>query len=192
MVTRNENGALTVPLLLLTAIVAFTGFGIWGLLRSWEKQAEIQLKLDQCVGQKAKELQSVLKTLTSSNTRMVWVRRSAAAAIVLAPEALEAIRAELEIEVALQEGLRLKWRGERVAIALGRTCEGLRVLPLQYPVLEWNRLPPDAIGPQAFEWLKPDPEFSLLFSMSSHFSGAKVKEDQNGKNHWLAQWASIR
>lgn len=198
MVTRNERGALLIPLLLLTAIVAVTGFGIWGMMRSWKKQAELQLKLDKCVGLKAKELQSMLGKLESSNKRMVWARRAAAAALALspvtpvAPVALEAIQAELMIELALQEGLRLKWGGEGLAAVIGKTCDGLRVFPIRYPLLEWNRAPPDEIGPQAFEWDKPDPEFSLLFKSSNHLSGAKVKEEKNGKDHWVARWAGIR
>lgn len=195
MVIQNERGSLLIPFLLLTAIVSVTGFGIWGVMRSWKKQAELQLKLDKCVGQKAKELQSMLGTLESSNKRMIWVRRSAAAAIVLAPEALEAIRAELMVELALQEGLRIKWQSEGVAAALGKNCDKLRVLPIRYPLLEWNRLPPDAIGPQAFEWVTPHPEFNLLFKSSSHLSAARVsegaKENANGKNRWLARWASL-
>lgn len=195
MVIQNERGSLLIPFLLLTTIVSVTGFGIWGVMRSWKKQAEIQLKLDQCVGKKAKELQSLLGTLESSNQRMIWARRSAAAAVVLAPEALEAIRAELMIELALQEGIRLKWQGEGIAAVLGKNCDELRVLPIRYPLLEWSRLPPDAIGPQAFEWVAPHPEFNLLFKSSSHLSAATVsggaKEKANGKNRWLARWASL-
>lgn len=191
MVVRNERGSLLIPFLLLTAIVAFSGFGIWGVMRSWKKQAETQLRLDECVGRKAQELKSLLTQLTQSNTRMIWARRAALAAAVLSPDALAAIRAELEIELTLQEALRLKWRGEGVVSALRSSCEGLRVLPIRFPLLEWSRLPPDFIGPQAFEWMEPDPEFTLLFSASRHESSAKVKNEQIGKNHWIARWAGL-
>jgi hypothetical protein len=194
MVVRNERGSLLIPFLLLTTILAFSGFGVWGVMRSWRKQAELQLTLDACVGKRAQELKSLLTQLTQSNTRMVWVRRSALAAVFLSPEALSAIRAELEVELVLQEGLRLKWQGEGAAAALGRSCEGLRVLPIRYPLLEWSRLPPDFIGPQAFEWDEPDPEFTLLFSASRHWSSArvaKVKNEQISKNHWIARWADL-
>ncbi|MFL5813230.1 MAG: hypothetical protein ACJ763_06605, partial [Bdellovibrionia bacterium] len=85
----------------------------------------------------------------------------------------------------------LKWQGEGAAAALGRSCEGLRVLPIRYPLLGWSRLPPDFIGPQAFDWNEPDPEFTLLFSASKHWSSAKVKNEQIGKNHWIARWADL-
>ncbi|MFL5814417.1 MAG: hypothetical protein ACJ763_12630, partial [Bdellovibrionia bacterium] len=102
MVVQNERGSLLIPFLLLTTLLAFFGFGIWGVMRSWKKQAELQLTLDACVGKKAHELKSLLNHLTQSNTRMIWVRRSALAAAFLSPEALTAIRAELEVELALQ------------------------------------------------------------------------------------------
>lgn len=191
MVVRNERGSLIVPFLLFTTIVAFTGFGIWGLMRSWKKQAEIQLQLDECVGRKAQELQSLLTLLTQSNTRMIWARRSALAAALLSPDALAAIQAELSIELTVQEGLKLKWQAEGAAAALGRSCEGLRILPIRYPILGWNRLPPDFIGPQAFDWDDPNPEFTLLFSASKHESSAKVKDEKEGKNHWIARWAGL-
>jgi hypothetical protein len=202
MVIHNERGAFLIPLLLLTTLVAVTGFGIWGVMRSWKKQAEIQLRLDECVGKKALELRSMLGTLTSSNTRMKWIRRSAAVAAFLSPEALEAIQAELIAEVALQEGLRLKWRAEGVTAALGRSCNGLRVLPIRYPVLEWARLPPDPIGPQAFEWPESpqDPSFFILLSSSNHQSAAQVERSKDGpqknakniKDRWAARWAGLR
>jgi hypothetical protein len=191
MVAQNERGSLLIPFLLMTTIFAISGFGVWGLMRSWKAQAETQLRLDECVGKKAQDLKAILSQLTQSNTRMIWVRRSALAAAFLAPDALAAIRAELAIELALQEGLRLKWQGEGAAAALGRSCEGLRVLPIRYPLLEWSRLPPDFIGPQAFEWIEPDPEFTLLFSASKHWSSAKVQDEKTGKNHWIARWADL-
>jgi hypothetical protein len=188
---RNDQGALLIPLLLLTMIVAVSGFGIWGLLRSTRKQTEIQLRLDECVGRKAQELKSLLKTLTASNTRMKWVRRSAVVAL-LAPDALEAIQAELEIELALQEGLRLKWQAQSLVAVAGKACPQVQALALRYPLLNWNRLPPDAIGPQAFEWEEPSPEFDFLFVASPHQSAATVKGALNEKDRWIAEWTGLR
>jgi hypothetical protein len=195
MVIRDQKGALLIPLLLLTGIVAFTGFGIWGLMRSWSKQTEAQLLLDQCVGKKAFELKGMLETLTQSNQRMIWVRRSAVVAALLSPEALEAIQLELQIERTLQEGLRLKWRASRAMAAVKNPCSATKALPTWLPDLDWNRLPADMIGEQAFEWSTPHPEFYFLISSKSilsHRSAARVKESENGKNHWIAQWAGLR
>jgi hypothetical protein len=189
MVIQNERGSLLIPFLLLTVIVAISGFGIWGMLRHYRLQVERQLRLDECVGKKAKELESLLHTLTQSNTRMKWVRRSAVLS-VLAPEALEVIQAELNLELALQEGLRLKWIAEGGAAVLGHSCEGLRIIPARYPLLSWTRLPPDAIGPQAFTWEDSKPKFNLLFVSAPFRSAAQVQGDP-GENKWFARWTDF-
>lgn len=188
---RNNRGAVSVPCAFGLVVVMIAGWGIWGVLRHWRFQAETQLRLDRCITEKVRSMKRTLALLESSNTRMKWERR-ATVVTVFAPPAEETRRVILEGELAFQELLYLKWQAERVAWLAGRACadsaRGDR--PLWMSGLSWERLPPDALGPQPYRWTEEKPEFRIRIRNSPRSSNARIAMGE--KNEWKAEWTGLR
>jgi hypothetical protein len=184
----DREGALSIPLMLLLSSAVFASLGTWGLLRHWRHLVEDQLRLDHCVAEKAVELKDLLGKANASNQRMIKIRQAAAPAAA-APGALSAIQAELNLEVALQEALRIKWETERIKWFLPGACGDRDDVTLSMPGLDWRRDPPDAIGPQPYHWSTSSPRFYLEIQDQRRAAAAQVAQKTGGTHdNWKARW----
>ncbi|MDR3607346.1 MAG: hypothetical protein P4M08_08195 [Oligoflexia bacterium] len=191
-ILKEERGGISPLCAGLLLILSFAGFGTWGLLRAWRFQVETQFRLDHRVAREALSLQRGLRTAEASNQRMTAIRAAAAASSVLAPQVLAAIRAELEVEYVLQEGLRIKWEAEQARWMLDF---GSRMA-----LAEWERLPEDEIGPQPYTWKTS--EFVVETRSGSRSAAAKISNEgaggegdefnaQTESSDWHAEWTNF-
>ena len=149
---------------------------------------EDQLRLDQCVAQKAVELKSTLQALSASNLRMEAVR-AAAEPFVAYPPALAPFTAELTVEFGIQEALQAKWEIERMKWLIPGACGGATDFTLSMPDLSWTRLPPDIIGEFPFEWESTD--FRIEVRDLQHAAAAQVTQsgaENEILGNWKARW----
>lgn len=189
--SKGQAGSLNIPLALALLALAMASLGTWELLHRWRTLAVLQLRLDSCVGRTAADARDDLSRVGKSNQRMEAVR--AAIALVPVPHLRAALDAELAAEMALQEGIRLRWDARAAGWLLRRGCDGRNDLPMPLPLFPYDRQPPDSLGPRPSRWGDPrDRELVILLRHSPRVARARV-EPENGKeigneSSWKATW----
>lgn len=166
----------------------------------------LQLRLDRCVEEVARELVAIQDTIEDSNLRMKVERAAAAASAVPSLGAsIEAARPVLEAEVALQEIERGRWLLRQARWIAARGCDGKRDAFWPLPNLRWSRKAADAIGPQPLEWDGSDTRIAIRLWRTNRFSQARVARDDGkrkddddedgstrkkipGLTRWKAKW----
>lgn len=181
-----EDGALSLPCLLLLAILVATALGIWGLQWSWRKQVELQARLDHCVESKALILARTLNRLNSIGKQMKVIRTAMLAP--LAPAATATLRAALQGENLRQEAEATLWLGHQSAWVLRRGCDGKSDLPLSFPSLPIERQAPDALGPRPFE-INDQAQLVLGLKRSPRQSWAQVENRKDGDGTQTTLWS---
>jgi len=189
MIARNQQGAIQVPMVLITLVLVLGSLGVFGVLREWRKLVEIQLRLDRCVSKTALSLKTRLDSLEKSNLRMKVIRASLAASTVL-PPAKPPLQAALTAEFLWQESQRALWVKTQMTWMAEQGCDFKRDLPLPIPTLPWLRDPPDSIGPQPLRWpVGTEKRFYLQLSHSPRHAAAILDEGKlHEKNGWFARW----
>jgi hypothetical protein len=189
MVTlRHDQKGAVAPLCVgLLIVLALAGFGTWGLLRAWRFKVETQFRLDHRVAQEALALKQSIAVVESSNQRMTMIRETAlTGSVVLNAAAMAAIRAELEVEKILQEGIRLKWEATQAEWLLTQPGSSMKLA-------DWTRLPDDELGAQPFNW--SDADFELETRSGSRKAAAKISGDRTNEtpaHEWHAEWTNFR
>lgn len=167
----------------------------------------LQLRLDRCVEEVARELVAIQDGIEDSNLRMKAERAAAAAAA--APSfgaSIEAAQPALEAEVAFQEIQRGRWLLRQARWIAVRGCDGKRDALWPLPNLRWSRKAADSIGPRPLEWDGTDTRLAIRLWRSNRFSQARVSrtdekkkdggDEENestrksvpGLNRWKAKW----
>ncbi len=147
----DDRGALSLPMAIALMAIAIAGMGIWGLLRHWRHQVELQLRLDRCVGKTALDLKRSLLAIEGENAEIRRIR-IALLALTLEPPAKAALESALLVEVGRQETELALWEGRRLAWLARRGCDGRGDSPVPLPGQSWQRDPPDVNGPQPLRW----------------------------------------
>ncbi len=197
---RNERGSLGLLCALLILAIMIGGLGTWGLMRRWRHLMELQLRLDRCVGEKTREMRTLLNLADASNRRMRAARLAAGAEAILARDGGAVARMEIRAEFLLQEGLQWKWRLEEAQWLLHKGCGDQEDIPIPLPDMSWEREPEDLWGPGNFEWSQQEfkirvvhrpraaaavvtrgPDRATTSSRIGGFSGA-------GFNSWKVYW----
>ena len=119
---RDEQGVLTVPLLVLLMACALLGLGTLGLMRHWRHLTELQLRLDRCVGTAALDLKKTLERIEAGNTRLKALRAAQAAATLV--EAAGSLVPLMEAEATHQQLEILRWRARQAEWLALRGCDG--------------------------------------------------------------------
>ncbi len=192
---KNSEGSLQVTLLLILMITVMTGFGLLGLMRHWRFVVERQLRLNRCVAEVALDLRSLLNEIFQLNDRIQEIRAAILAA-ALDPPLIPPLRAAAEVLVQRQNYLLLKWKGRSGIWILQRGCgeKGDWAPPL--PNLQFERLPPDTLGPQILRW--PGGMVSELSLEAHHrprIAAARISKRSEiaGLNRgWQATWCPPR
>lgn len=201
---RRMQGSAHLIFVVLTVIMALAGFGSWGVFRHWRFLVEHQLRLNRCVGQVAHQLRDVLNEIESLNRRIENLRLAISAA-KLYPPTVPPLQATLTIVVAYQESIRFRWALNQAQWLVQRGCgnRGDSARPL--PSLEYQREPPDDLGPQTLSWVgkKPD-QFFIQADHKNRHSAATVDSGETGndflsfknfpigQNQWKTSWAKPR
>lgn len=180
-----NEGALTLPMGMALLIIAVSGLALWGLIRSWRTLAELQIRLDRCVGEVALELKSDARTIRRTNREIEILRVAIATAIE--PRAKALLQAGLDIEIARQEWVRLRWNGRRVRWIARRGCGG-RDWPMPLVEFPWVRDPPDALGPRALRLVPEKLEVRVQLGHPPRHAAALMKGDQNERVHEAVRW----
>jgi|GEM_PF-994532 len=191
----NQRGAMGLPIVLGILILGTASFGMLGLLRHWKALVEIQLRLDQCVAQRALTLKTTLGSIEKENTAIELARVVVMAATanpparVVAQTALELLVVHQEISLKLWEMTRIKWLVER-------GCDGQSDFPRILPSIPVSRLPPDAIGSNALHWDTPpdEVEFKIHIAHPPRAAAAEIKHVEAQQKEslfpfgWRANW----
>ena len=187
---NNSRGSLHVALLLALVVISSASFGVWGLLRHWRHIAELQLRLDRCVGETALDLKKTLVRIEKENLgiRALRVAVIAAAAVGQAGEA----RALLEVAVLFQDMERVTWKAKQLKWLALRGCGQAGDLPRPLPTMNWERPPEDAIGAQALSWEPGAPRMMRVeVAHLPRAAAAEVSGESNEiRSEWKAKWAS--
>ncbi len=207
---RNHQGSLHLPILVLILTLTFGGFGTWGFLRHWRLLVEIQLRLDQCVGLKAKALRNTLNSLASTNRKIHSLRT----AIQWNPDPrlTPLLQAALVFAAGQQEASKLQWTLQQGQWLLARGCGKRGDSAFALPPLQLTRPAPDWIGPQPLQWPRTVPKtFHVQANHPPRYAAAQVanadppprdlQEPQKeslhvvensdfDQNHWIALWTS--
>ncbi|OFZ56030.1 MAG: hypothetical protein A2428_13835 [Bdellovibrionales bacterium RIFOXYC1_FULL_54_43] len=175
-----ERGSLHAPLLIATLLLTTAGFGIWGVMRSWQNTMKLQLRLDRCVGEAALEFRNRLYIIESANTR-IRALRIALAAATIKPILKPPLKVALTIEAARQDYQIARWKLKQADWLLKRGCGKPGDLALPLPAFQWTRLPADPIGQQPLSW--PGEYPNVFRFQAAHFpriSAAQVHPSQKG------------
>lgn len=202
-----EAGSVAVPLILLGAVLASAAFGALGYAAIWRSKVNLQLRLDRCVEDVARELVAIQNAIEAGNLRMKAERAAAAAAAVPTMGAsIEQARPVLEAEVALQEAQRARWLLRQGKWIASRGCDGKSDAFWPLPNLRWSRKAADAVGPQPLEWDGRDARLAIRLWRTNRFSQARIfrgdekrkeKDDDDtesaltaipGLARWKAKW----
>ncbi|HLD98802.1 MAG TPA: hypothetical protein VJB59_01000 [Bdellovibrionota bacterium] len=188
-----ERGSLHVPLLIATLLLSTTGFGIWGVMRSWQNIMKLQLRLDRCVGEAALEFRDRLKLIESANTRIKALRIALAAATIK-PILKPPLKVALTIEVARQDYQIARWKFKQADWLLKRGCGKPGDFARPLPAFQYTRFPPDPIGQQPLSWPGEYPNvFRFQAAHLPRVSAAQVYSPQKGGNFngkFSAHWAT--
>jgi hypothetical protein len=179
-----EEGSVTLPLSLVLAVSIAFGLGTWGLLRNWRSLVEIQLRLDRCAGETARELRVTLRRTRDLN-QAIFVARTTLAATVVAPQVAALARKALQAAVAGQEMLIAGWNLKR-GLWLARQGCGGGGRAASLPALPWTRDPPDLIGPQALRWTGGR-ELRIQLSHGPRHAAAVIEGDLKDGD-WRLSW----
>lgn len=188
----NSKGILQIPLALALFAIVSGAVGCWGLLRHWRSVAELQLRLDRCVGQTALAFKNTLETLLSSNQKIKTLRASILA--TQGPSAsLSPLQAALIAVVGEQESRRLYWKAQQHLWISNQKCGSSLDIPIPLPSMDWIRDPPDTLGPQPLRWVGPIPEeFHIEISHFPRAAAARIYPLGGSIDlplHWQAEWA---
>jgi hypothetical protein len=185
--SRDQRGVLHVPLALVLVASTVAALGCIGILRHWHHLAEIQLRLDACVGKAASELRSELRAIESDNHRMEALRISIAVAS-LEPHAREALKAALKAIFLHQEYLLIRWKTRQGRWILENGC-AQGDLPVPLPAMAWHRPLPDTLGPKPLSWQSGVPKsLAIRDSRSPRFAAARVYFEERKGHAWKMEW----
>jgi hypothetical protein len=145
----SQSGALQLVFLVSLLVLLTAGLGIASFAKYWRLLMETQLRLDRCVGEKARELSEILNSIEKSNRRICELRNSQQD---LEPESRTEFQVHIQSEVGNQQGMILKWRRKQAKWKKAKGCgqRGDQALPLRS--LSWTRDPPDLYGAQSLRW----------------------------------------
>jgi hypothetical protein len=164
---------MTIPFLLWTLICATAAIGTVSYEYQWRRIVSIQMGLDQSVGKTALELRDLMNKIEALNAIMIKTRTAIAAQTVLGLPLQPAARVALEAQAKIQDGLLLVWKIKNT-----------------FPILHWERLPPDILGPQPLRWMGNN-EVQIKKYRFPRKSFARVfKGALNGKT-WSAEWSNF-
>jgi hypothetical protein len=189
--TKNETGALSLPLLAALMAISLAGMGTWGVMRHWRHVIELQLRLDRCVGEAALDLRQTLGRIEKENLAMEAARAAVAIGTVLAPEAAAALREALEAAVAAQEAEIGRWQIRRGLWIARRGCGEESWLWTRAPALPkmpWHRPPPDVLGPKPLDWTGGQEPLRIELARAPRASAALVWIDPDGRPGKLGEW----
>jgi hypothetical protein len=197
----HPTGAISLPLLLITLIIAMCGLGILGFQVRWRQLVQSQLCLDRCVGQAAHHLRDLLNQLSDENQTILRLRIAIQAASKT-PYLIPALKTSL-LAVTIQQDLQLQaWQMRRAQWWMERPCgikknhrelnqnnfQKDKITPL--PDLNFQREPADSIGPQPLLWKDPPQPtyFRIYRALRPRAAVAYVV----GPVHWQASWSMDR
>jgi hypothetical protein len=194
-VLHSREGLFHLPAVVALIIISSAGFGVWGIQRQWKKNVTLQLALDECIGEAAREFRDHLNSLSASNERIRSIRAALMAATIL-PEAIPPLRVALASEVAFQQAHIAKWTVRRANMLRPSLCGGAHYA--YFPALPVIRTPPDLIGPTPLHWSPIAPGgFHLQAGKSPRHSAAVVKGEsfettaiRSDPKEFKAEWAS--
>jgi hypothetical protein len=185
---EDEQGVLTVPLLVLLLASTLLGLGTLGLMRHWRHLTELQLRLDRCVGNAALDLKKTLERIEAGNSRLRALRAAQVAATLV--EAAGSLVPLMEAEVAHQQLELLRWQARQAEWLALRGCDGKADLPAPLPSMSWSRPPPDLIGPQLLSWSSGERRLALELYHSPRAAAAVVEAGGSlGSDSWKASWS---
>lgn len=186
--TKNQNGALQIFLLITLMTFCIGGFGIWSYFRKWRLLAATQIRLDRCIGKAAQDFRTTLNLIESYNLQIQGLRASIQAAEAY-PALVPPLQAALLAVVSLQEVEKYKWEAKRVKWIITRGCGKWTDQARKLPDLEYQRDPPDSVGPQTLEWPGEMPEeFFFQIQNPPRYAAALVTRSENGLQTWKAKW----
>lgn len=189
----NESGALHLPMSMLFVVIFGAATALVVMMHEWRLQAELQLRLDQCVGQKAAMLRDRQRQIEAGNQR-IRVLRIALIPASIRPEIRKTLEAALKIQVLLQDALLKSWKVTQIAWIAHRGCGG-NDIPFPLPSLAWVRDLPDALGPRPLRWPESTPkELSIRLHHSPRHSAARVffSTEEENSNEWVTAWGTKR
>jgi hypothetical protein len=191
---RAERGSVTLPFLLLSVALGSAALGTLSIGLLWRSKVALQLRLDRCVEDAAKELTTVQSKIESSNERMRIERAAAiAAAGPSFGQSLNAVKPALAAEAINQEALRIRWAVRQARWITKRGCDGKGDLFLPLPNLRWERPPPDSIGPLPLTWKAEGKDLEIRIWKKNRFAQAAVERKRKGITHaWKAKWIQRR
>lgn len=191
--TRNERGALQIPLLLALALVVTSGLLLWGMFRHWRFLVETQLRMDRCTGEVALVLKSTLEAVESGNRRLEALRITFAAASAI-PGAQAPVAAAMTAETLKQDASLLRWKALSAAWVGRLRCGDSRDAPEPLPALHWLRPPPDPLGPRPLVWTEGivPGEFILRLAHAPRISWARIQREKGMTEGWNANWVFPR
>lgn len=200
----SEAGSIALPLLLLSVVLVGAALSTLGYAMLWRSKANLQLRLDRCVEDTARELAAVQNAIEGANLRIRTERAAAvAAAVPTFGGSIRAVQPVLVAEAAYQEAQRMRWLLRQGRWIANRGCDrkGDAFAPL--PRLNWSRPPPDGIGPRELVWDGKGPRLAIRLWKANRFSQARVtrsgnpEEEGNAENEspgsppfprWKAAW----
>ncbi|MGK5084002.1 hypothetical protein WDW37_11945, partial [Bdellovibrionota bacterium FG-1] len=134
-VQGQDQGALTLPFAIGLSLLALAGMGSLGLLKRSRNLMNLQLQLDQCVGQKARELGQRLERLEEANQQMRDIREALNTSS--APGAEIPLRSRLD-QLAQQQNLEQEaWQKEPLFWQIPLKCHSSGDQPEPLPPMHW-------------------------------------------------------
>lgn len=182
---------LHVPMALLLVIISLSALGLWGILRHWRYLAELQLRLDRCVGGVALALKADARTIRLSNREMMAIR--AALSVAVEPASRTALQTALLAEAARQEWVRLRWNARRLSWLARLGCatgRGDRPVPLaEFP---WTRDPPDALGSRPLRLTLEPLELRVQLGHFPRHAAAELRGESSEMAYEKVRWVPPR
>ena len=144
--TRKDSGSIS--LLLLGATLVFVGalFGVAMLVRHYRNEVEAQLRIDRCAAQTAVALVRTQNQIGVQNAGIIALRAAAKAAQAL-PGAIAVPETGLAVLVAAQDLELAHWQSRQLQWLIAKGCDHENDTITRLPSLQWERSPPDDLGP---------------------------------------------
>jgi hypothetical protein len=190
--SKGSPGILLLPLGFAFLFFSFALFGTWGVLRKSRQLVELQLRLDQCVGQVALDLKAKMTGLEKSNALIKATR----AALLIDPEPSSRAGLTLTLQgaVVFQEAILFAWTNRRRVWQIRQGCDLKQDLAIPLPKIQMTREPPDALGPKPLSWPEPiSQDFYIQLTALPRHSAAEIKKkgDRYESSGWKAKWTSV-
>jgi hypothetical protein len=186
-----EEGQLLLPLILVIAVATVAAAGLWGIMRDWRRQVELQYRLDRCAGKVALDAQANLVEIEKLNLG-IHAARAGVAANLPFPPADVPFRNALELLVLRQRWIEARWMARETAWLLRRGCDSRADFVIPLPSFPFSRPPPDPLGSQALVWSgDAEPRFAFHVRHPPRQATAVIEGESNAfSRRWKARWTT--